>query len=744
MGSSGTSAAISIDVTKDLESSSDLKSLLSANSNVLVQLASELAKFAGQPVSAAVGTSSPTLTLTATLPSWTAGPVTFSLTPTATCTITIGDKGEDFEVATKVDDTTSTTNVQLPAAAGMTYVNIDLDFTLAGSASESGTTTFGLTITGKAAGSAATTLSFCQPVPSDTLTLDALKLAFSNIVFPTGTGSLKRMVPGSSCRMNFDGSLNLGVTASYGLGPYMLSASSAANVISSIEKVVPAKITLPTAQVNVGATASVTYAHTDHFGLVIEKQDANTALLYLIRSAKNEFGESAGITVEVTTTDASVTLDTTQIQQTVQSVTGSADLAGKVGDALSNPVNNLATSALAKLNTWIDDANGTTGLSVALDQQKGRTALFNYSVDLTQPAANQSWDSLLTQSLPKAMEIPGFTLLAGSGVAEQLKRSTTFQFNFFNLYTFKDVTNFFNTWSAELAPDGTIRLVSDIGMEQLASANSASDTMRIHFTSTATEDVLGDVSKAEIDLNIEISEKNDPKGAAVLVNLLGIVEPGLPAIKAMSDYVTANPGGTLNLIALLDQTAYAKLPFSPYTPRLDGKPPVNQNLDRANWDLIHNNLLELKLGSAPIVAPLSYDDWTTVNIVTNGLNPGEPAARRLLDSPVTAISSTAAVWHGFPPLLVDRFLTASSRGMNLFEDLVTLANDLKGVTTGDQFKLILKDVTSIVDNDVDFDFSKPIAAAILKQAAAQSGVTVTASTAEAKDSTTFTTTLTIA
>ena len=170
MGSSGTSTAqsdtgISIDVSK-LDQSSDLKNLISANSNAIFDFATALVQDSTKAVSSMVGASLvPKLSLTATLPSWTAGPVTFSLTPTATCTVTIAANGEDFKVATKVDDTTNTTNVQLNAQSGMTYVNIDIDFGLTGNASGSGTA-YGITISGKGSVSATTTVSFCQPVPS--------------------------------------------------------------------------------------------------------------------------------------------------------------------------------------------------------------------------------------------------------------------------------------------------------------------------------------------------------------------------------------------------------------------------------------------------------------------------------------------------------------------------------------------------------------------------------------------------
>jgi hypothetical protein len=265
--------------------------------------------------------------------------------------------------------------------------------------------------------------------------------------------------------------------------------------------------------------------------------------------------------------------------------------------------------------------------------------------------------------------------------------------------------------------------------------------LRFHFCAAATEDVLGDITKAQIDLKVEISEKNDPRGAGVLANLLGIVEPGLPAIAAMNAYVAANPGGTLGLVAVVKQTAYSGLPYSPYTPGIDGHPPADQTLDRENWNVIHRAAVTLMPTAASALTPATYDNWGAFNSICNTGNSNSLPNRRHSGNPGAVPPS----FWGNPGQagFLGNFFTESARGMNLFEDLVTLGKDLTNVTTAAQWALIQNDVLSIVKNDFDSDYSKPIAAAILLMAA-QGTATVTATTAQAKDSSTFTTTLTIA
>jgi len=712
--------AIAIDVT-DLASSADLKSLISPPSNAVMQLESLLGQYAGRPVSSAVGRYAVNLALTAS-PSWkTASGIAFSLKPEAKCSVTIAKKADPCKVALQVDSA-DTTDVQLPPADGMTYVNIDLDFDITGAVSGSGTVG-SVGISGKASGSAATTVSFSQPVPSDTETAEALKLAFSSLVFPTAPDSALRMTPGSSCRMNFDGKLNCSVDATYGIADHKLSAPSAGLVVKSILKAWSL-----TGSVKVSATASVKYAHTDHFGLVVEKQDADTALLYLVRSAQDEFGESVGVTVGISSPCVSTTLDPTLASKAAQDLTGSAALSQKVGSAVTQGATDFNNTATAQLKKWASSDKADMGLSFGLDQQKGRTALFNFKVDLTHAdLAQQSWKSLLAGDIAEAMSLNGFALMAGSGVAEQLKHAATLQFHFFNLFSWSNQQDFFDNSYVELEADNTIRICSDIGIEDKVTTKQALDKMSFHFTAFATEDTKEDVSKAEIDLHFELSEKGDSGEAVVLAKVLGMIDQaGMQStIDQMSGYAPNHPKGTLGLSAILKPSAYRRLTYSPYA---GNKPPVDQTEDNQNWNAIHDAAVSLM--GLDFVQACTYSDWGRFNSKCNtGSEDQTPNRRHIGD--LDDLTQLAY------------FFVASADGMNLFEDLATLAADIDDVTTIDQWNKILQRVTSIVKGDANIDYAKPIAAAVLAQAAGD-GAQTSVSTAQGKDDSTFTATVTIA
>lgn len=731
---------LTIDVVKDLESTSDLKSLISQNSNIAFQLASDLAKFVGQPVSAAAGSFSVSLSLTATLPTWTAGPVTFSLVPSAKCTITIAAQGEDFEAALNIADTTKTTNVQLAPAAGTTYINIDLDFSLTGSASGSGTLD-GLTISGKAAGSTETTLSFCQPVPSATETMQALKIAFSDIVFPSSpSGALTRMTVGSSSRMTFDGSLSWELDLSYGLADYKFSASSFGLLQKSFTAA-GQSLTPPSTEIKAGATASVKYSHTDHFGLIITKPDANSARVYLVRAAANERDVNVGISVGITTTPVSVTADPAQIQSAIKSVTGSSALASTVSNVVTPQLNNLESSLLSGLNSVIKKANGDAGISIALSTTKNRVALFNYQADLTRSVvATQSWNDLLTSNVADATNLSGFTPLPGSGVSQQLSKSTTLQFHFFNLFSFTGSSTFFDNCTAALSADGSIQVTADVGIENLVIQNSSKIDLKVHFSAVATEGATGSLSGATVDLNIEFSEKGNAKAAILIGSVLSLMnQPSLnSAITAIKNYSSAHPAGTLALVATLRSSAYGRLKFSPFINGIGGIPRKDQSADDANWNAIHSSAVTLMGKTSPFVTPWTFEDWGLFNSFINTGDSGSLPNRRET-GPVNNVPST--FFKGNDPNMVAFFLNATAQGMNLFEDLATLATDLQDATTDAQWRIIQNDLAAIVNGDLNTSYAQPIATSILTQASAQDGAGITVDTAQAADASTFTTTL---
>lgn len=736
---------MSIDVTKDLESLSALKTMLSSREGAIFTLFGELTKYEHSPIqeAAAAGASAKVNLSGTAKASWKTGNgIAFSLTPQASCSISLANTSTVFAVAMSIESP-QTTNIVEGPAANTVYVNIDLDFDIQGSVSGSGTFS-GVGVAGKASGSKSATLSFCQPVDATLPTLDALKLAFSGLVFPLDPACARAMQPGSLAKVSFDGAIDCKLEVTYGLGNHKVSAPSVANVQQSLHNVM--QITPPTLNINAGAKGSVTYRHADHFSLIVDKTNAASSMLYLVRSSENDVGESVGVTVGVTSTDASVSLDQTALQTTVQHVTGSGSIASAVVSAASQPLNSLQTSLNAKLKSWISDATGQAGLTVSLGQQSGHTALFTFQVNLaTADLAEKSWAGLVGGSVVEALQLQGFTLEAGSGVSDSLKRSSTIQFQFFNLFNFSSTSDYFSNAYTEFGADGAIRVFRDLGQEQQNKTKHALTKYRIHFVATATEDALSNVTHANIDLYVELSQSAGAKYAAVLANAIGML-PRAAAVQAaqgaMVSYVAKHPQGTLNLINIIHSSAYRKLTCTPYDGSKPG--PLPQEQDQNNWNVFQAATGALMPDLKPAVANLSFDLWMDFNracidqigsqAVPDRRNPGAWGG-----SDANAFLSQ----HGFPPPTpVTYFLLAGAGFMNLCDDLQTLAQLTPQADSEVRWNNLLNFLTSVVTNDVFIDYANPTAGALLFQCSV-SGAQVATKADLATDSSSLTCTLTL-
>ena len=734
-------ATISIDVTKDLDSSSALKTLLSSQQGAVFTLLGELEKYALEPIKQAAAAKANAKLALNDPASWkTTNGIAFSLTPAASCSISVDVASETFPVAMSIEST-QTKSVAAGPSPGKAYVNIDLDFSIQGSVTDSGTFV-GLGVAGKASGSKTATLTFCQQVDDSVPTLTALKMALSQVVFPLDPTCIKDMQVGTIAKVSFDGAFDCEADVTYGLGDHKVSAPSLAKVQQSLESVV--QIKPPSEDLNVGAKGSVTYTHTDHFALIIEKTDASKAVLYLVRSAESDWGASVGITLGVTATDATVSIDQTALQTVVGKVTNSSTLAGQVASAVSQPLNNLETSLSGKLKSVIADATGQTGLTVSLGRQKGHTALFTFDVNLAlSDQVAKSWSALAGGSVIEALAFKGFTLQAGSGVSDSLKRSSTIQFQFFNLFSFKSVTDYFSTAYTDFGPDGTIRVFRDVGQEQQNDTKRALADFRIHFVATATEDARSNVSQENVDLYIELSESGRSKDGATLAQAVGLISADASvhaAQTAMTTYLAIHPKGKLNLIAIVKRSAYQKLSCTAYE---DNKPlPLPHAQDQDNWTAFQDATGTL-MPDLAFIRKLDFALWIDFNRACIDKVDSTIVPDRRHNGDLSNVPQELFARVGAPGAQVNYWMLASMGFMNLCEDLTNLAATTPTVDDADQWKNVLNFLTDIVTKDVYAEYAKPIAGALLSQCAI-GGAEVTAVADLPTDSSSLTCTLTLA
>ncbi len=745
-----TPSGITIDVTKDLKNASDLRSLFTGQAAAIFRIGSEIARYAGQPVRSAVGSAPAKLTLQGD-PNWkTSSGIGFSLKADTSCTIAISNTSTKFPVAMNVDSK-ETTNVVAGPTAAMVYINIELDFDIKGTLSGGGNVN-GIGIAGKASGSRSATLAYCQPVSAELETADAVKAAFDGLLFPFQPDCALNMPVGSIGKVNFDGTLDCELDVTYGLGNYKLSAQELGAAQSSV-KVAWDKLTAPSIIIDAGAKGCLTYKHTDHFGVIVQKLDAITALAYLVRSADDETGQSLGVSVGISTTSVSCKVDPDQLKSAVKEVTKGGS--PKLQTEVASLVPDLQTSLVGKANSWLSNHKEDAGLMLSLSQQSGRTVLYAFKVDLSsgtpQNLARQSWTALMSGDLRQALQIGGFKLQPGSGVAGSLKRSSCIQFHFFNLFQLTTTSDFFKNSVAKLAPDGSIRVFVDLGQESQFSIRSASETATIHFVATATEDTQGsNYQEAEVDLYIELSETNKPKEAGRIANSIESIAAN-PAVQSaqqkMATFVADHGSKKLASITIFKPSAYQKLVCSAYTVDNNGKahpPALPQKQDENNWEVFQASVKRLMTDLWETVAELNYDKWMLWNVSSNyqtGVPDGHhvPDRRNVGDYMAAGQNLFHDRWPAYRP-----FLLASTGFMNLCDDLHSLAAVTANVSTPTSWGSLIATLQKWVQSDVDPDWSKPALSALLYLCSIGTTASdVSTAFQTAKDNSCFTCTLTL-
>ncbi len=736
------SPSFAIDLVHDLDSLSDLSKLLTSQPNASFALGSAFAAFAGKPIQEASGTSPVAFSINAPATWKTPGGISFSLTPSAKCTIAVAAQSSAFPVALNVDSP-DTTKISAGPLKDHVYINIEIDFDIKGSVSGSGTFS-GIGIAGKASGSETSSFSFCHPVLATLESTAALKLAFSSLILPLAPQAATRMPVGSIAKVNFDGAFDCKLSFTYGLAHHSVSAPGIALVRQSLG-VAWQKLPPPSLSIAACASASVSYTHADHFGLILSKTDDASATAYLVRSATSEIGASLGVNLKITasavaTKEVATKVDPAALAQTAQQVTGSPSMASSVAKNI-DPAS-LESKLTAQVTTWLSDPKVQTGLSVSLARKKGRVALFAFKMDLTSPQlAEQSWSALLSGSVTDALHIGGFTLLPGSGIGDTLKRSCTIQFQFFNLFKWTGTDDYFANAYTELAADGTIRVLNDIGEEQQTETKQALQKMRIHFVASATEDTKLDFNNAEVELRIELSETGDPKDAQVLTRVMGMLPANsdiLAAQQAMGAYAAAHPAGNLTLALVFKPSAYSRLSCSPYNG--SHPPALPQAQDQNNWQAFQSAAGSL-LPQLSFVPHVDFAFWTAFNNWSN-YNSAEGVPNRRHPGSPNAMPPSAFGNLQSSQRQVILFLLASAAFMNLCDDLGTLAAITAQDASLGKWDDLLKLLASLTKKDVFIDYAKPSAGALLRLCGS-AGAAPSAGTAAPADAKSFTCTVTL-
>ena len=697
----------------DLTSLSQLKSLLQGSAQSAFQFGAGIAPYWDAPIQTVPNGTAATITVSQDANWKTTAGIGFALSGSALCKLEVITSGDVLTYAPDLDSNSKASS-GLPGTdyKGFVYLKISLDFKISGSASGSGNVS-GIGISGNAKASADSSVIFCHRVPETAVLSAAIKEAFEKFVFPLEPKCAIDMAEGDIAQVSFNGTLSAGVSISYGIMSIDFAAPGLQSVLDSWNV---AKFTLPSGKVDIGATASVSYTHSDDFTAIVQKTTVSNAFLYVMRARKDSASEALGLNAKVTITGTTgVTPNAQTIQHAVDSITG-----GIGGDQVAAKAQDLAQTLNKKLDDWINNTvqKGAT-LAFEWDQQKAMSMLFKYTVDLVHASlVTSSWTALCNGDLRAAMTAGGIVLESGSGISHQLSHSFGINLQFFNLFAFSQKDTYFQNSTVELTDSGNIRFMHDIGSEQDVTINKQLRSCRIHFLASINQQTTGALTGASVDLHLELSASNNPKEAGRIGDVVGFIPPNQQANlaqKAMQQFVAGNKPGTLNLNCILKPSAYGRLSCSEFTGNKHDQPPVNQQQDSENWQAFHDASV-LLLG-LDFVQDISYATWEGFNIACNYQDPDPnnlPAANRRNPGNVNLVPF--GFWENITsaPAIANAFARSTAEFMNLCDDLHSLAGLAGAVNDMTQWNALVGSLVYLIKNDTNQDSSKPAIAALLK------------------------------
>lgn len=707
-GSQNNGDNFTIDVS-DLSASSQLQSL-AGQAKPLFTFGKEIAQYLMKPISATPNGAATSITVSGS-GNWNAGSIGFALSASAKCQLKIATKGA---ILTYAPDLESAATAKFPASdyAGFAYVVIGLDFDISRNISGSGSAG-SVGISGKISGSSDTSITFCHQVASTMKLADALVETFNAFVFPFHPRCALDMQAGDLAQVNFTGCLGCSFTASYGFTSVKFSAPGTASVIESVTKNA-ASLKLPSGKIEIGASATLAYSHTDCFTAMVQKQDASTAFLYILRANKSDLSAGVEISAALTfTSETSLTVDSQKIQSAVNGIIGMG------GDQAAQVAPQIANGLTSKLDNWVQNAVAGSSLALTWDKQLCASMLFKYAVNLADPARlSGSWKQLCAGDLIGAASAGGLVPEAGSGISNQLNKSFTVGLQFFNLFKATSITTYFQKTYVTITETGDICYMFDIGQESEQDVRKAKKTCIVHFVGTFDQSRA--ISKADVELVIELTATNSAKEAAriaSLPNFMPTSDAVAAAKAAMGRFAAASASsGTLKLVCSFQPPAYAKLNCSAFS---GTTPPPDQTLDGRNWQAFHDAVVTFP--DLQWTSVFKYSDWQRFNRTcrTQAGFPAPPVANRRVPGNRQAI--TPGFWDGTSAqnvTLIGYFLSSSADFMNLCEDLHALAGltEVANDADGDAKSydaVLLSLVNLIVKNDVNTDYAQSSLAALL-------------------------------
>ncbi len=676
------------------------------------------------------------ITFTSPAASWNpgGGPVQFGIQGGAAGTLEVVTSGD---LVSYTDGLDSPQQKSITVAANIAYVKLSLNFTISANASAN--------YSGGAYGvksaldtSATYAITFCKEFDPSTLVRTAIAQTFESFVLPFHIDTLTQMSDGDYLLHEFDGNLHLSFGLYAGLDQVLYAGQSSVDIRQTFGSPLATLSAQTKPEITLGATLDFSFQYATRFEALLSKT-GGTARLHLFRSANATSSATlkAGLTFDANTS-ASITSHAQTVQDSLVKTAGGAGSAGgaaldqvlKSTNAVSE-IDKYVAEVNEKLSSWLNRANGLqANLQVAIETSRSRTVLASYAFDLTSANYPTAWQAAISGDFVNALQTGAVTLDIGSGLEQTYQTKTSFACNFFNLWSLSTWSQFTSNVSLVYAGNNVFHLIAKADRTTETDSMGAMHSMDVYFSATAGVTTGGKVSNTDINLHIDLTAQSDPKAASTIATMLSAIEGG-PVCDAlargMHAFATNSKKGTAQLQVTIPSSAYSRVNCDPY----NGDKPLTGSThnDSVNWaafaqaadDLNAWPLRQMSTVSTQNLMFLkSFNAWEDLNKAANGSTTPNRVHRG---------DAMGNNWpEDFPQVddlsrkLIVHSMLAGQSFMNFCADLRDLMNVADVNSAGTTWNVLLQLITNAIKADLDVDFLRPAALAIIRLCESQANV----------------------
>ena len=272
------------------------------------------------------------------------------------------------------------------------------------------------------------------------------------------------------------------------------------------------------------------------------------------------------------------------------------------------------------------------------------------------------------------------------------------------------------------AGSNVFHLLANIG--RTLETKSVGSMHSLNFYFTADADVRGQslVSHAEVDLHIDLTAQGDPKAAGTIATMLSAIEGGPVAdalAHGMHTFAMNAKKGTAQLKITIPATAYAKINCDAYS---NGKPATASSYnDMQNWNAFAQAADDL--AGWPLTAYPALQKFTTWAELNRAANGAKAPNRTQVGEPFTQWPDDFPQVNGLGvrTLLISSMIAGQSF-MNFCADLRDLIQVTDTKAAAITWERLIKLVTHAIEADVQIDFARPAALAIVRLCGTQGAI----------------------